>query len=82
MFIFIRILLILSTLLTLALIFINIIIRDIVLTLSTLLRNYSYLQNRDLLLDLITLLALIIREFYKSRNYKEIISNKNLDNKD
>ena len=46
-------------------------------TSATPLRNYSYLLNRDLLLDLITLLVFIARKSYKSKNYEEIIVDNN-----
>ena len=44
---------------------------------ATPLRNYSYLLNRDLLLDSITLLIFIARESYKSKNYEETIADNN-----
>ena len=44
---------------------------------ATPLRNYSYLLNRDLLLDSITLLIFITRESYESKNYEETIVDNN-----
>ena len=49
---------------------------------ATSLRNYSYLLNRDLLLDSIVLLAFIARESYKSKNYEEIIADNNFDSEE
>ena len=44
---------------------------------ATSLRNYSYLLDRDLLLNSITLLVFIARKSYKSKNYEETIADNN-----